>query len=76
MLISALNAGIEGFVQAASQGLPRGLRLNAVCPPMVKETARKMGWGEGGMPAAEVASYYVELVERGYNGKIVGPIHE
>jgi NAD(P)-dependent dehydrogenase (short-subunit alcohol dehydrogenase family) len=39
--ISMVNAGLEGFVRAAALEMPRGLRINAVSPPWVKETLIK-----------------------------------
>jgi NAD(P)-dependent dehydrogenase (short-subunit alcohol dehydrogenase family) len=36
--ISMVNAGLEAFVRAAALELPRGLRINAVTPPWIKET--------------------------------------
>ena len=74
-LITTLNAGVEGFVTAATIDLPRGLRINAVCPPLVKETAEKMGWGSRGTPAAEVAELYVQAVEGQMTGQALGPMH-
>ena len=74
-LISTLNAGVEGFVRAAAVAMPRDQRVNVVCPPLVKETAEKMGWGSKGMPAAEVAEFYVQAVEGNMNGQSLGPEH-
>ncbi|MBT3272271.1 MAG: short chain dehydrogenase [Spirochaetales bacterium] len=76
VVISILNAGIEAFIYSASQDMPNGQRLNGVCPPMVRETGIKMGWGQGGMPADEVAVYYAESVEGSFNGKMFGPLHK
>lgn len=75
VLITTLNAGVEGFVRASALGLPRGQRINAVSPPMVKETAEKLGWGPGGMPAVEVADYYVRSLDPTLNGSVFGPTH-
>lgn len=74
-MLTMINAGLEGFVQAAAQDMPKQMRLNAVCPPMVAETAEKLGWGPGGVPAAEVANYYVQSIESGRNGALFGPTH-
>ena len=41
--ISMVNAGLEGFVRAAALEMPRGLRIDAVSPPWVKETMIKFG---------------------------------
>jgi len=50
-LISTLNGGIEAFARAAGVAIPRDQRVKVVCPPLVKETAEKMGWGANGMSA-------------------------
>ena len=42
-----------------------------VSPPLVRETAEKMGWGPGGVPAAEVAHLFVQAVEGNMNGKVI-----
>jgi NAD(P)-dependent dehydrogenase (short-subunit alcohol dehydrogenase family) len=44
--ISLVNAGLEGFVRAAALEMPRGLQINAVSPPWVKETMIKFGMGK------------------------------
>jgi hypothetical protein len=74
-MISMINRGLEGFVEAAARDMPGHQRLNVVCPPMAEETAEKMGWGPGGTPAAEIAKYYVQSVESNLNGKLLGPTH-
>jgi NAD(P)-dependent dehydrogenase (short-subunit alcohol dehydrogenase family) len=70
--ISPVNAGIEGFVRAAALELPRGVRINAVSPPWVKETLVALGMDPSpGMPAAEVAKAYAESVEGTKNGFVI-----
>ena len=70
--ISPVNAGIEGFVRAAALEMPRGVRINAVSPPWVKETLEAMGMdSSSGMPAATVAKAYVESVEGAKNGIMI-----
>ena len=57
--ISMVNAGLEGFVRAAALEMPRGLRINVVSPPWVKETLVALGMdSSGGMPAEKVAQAY------------------
>ena len=75
VMLTMINAGVEGFGRAASLNLEHGQRVNVVSPPMVKETAIKLGWGGGGMPAAEVARGYVESVESNRTGEVIRP-HE
>lgn len=74
VLLTTVNAGVEGFVRAAALGLTDGKRLNVVSPPMVKETAEKLGWGDGGVPASLVARAYVESVEGNRTGEILYPL--
>jgi NAD(P)-dependent dehydrogenase (short-subunit alcohol dehydrogenase family) len=67
-----VNAGVEGFVRAASLDLPRGLRINAVAPGWVTETlvALKMDTTIG-LPAAQVARTYVTAVEGSMTGQVL-----
>jgi NAD(P)-dependent dehydrogenase (short-subunit alcohol dehydrogenase family) len=68
--ISLVNAGLEGFTRAAALELPRGIRVNVVSPPWVSETLAAMGQNpDTGMPAAQVATAYVESVESQRNGE-------
>lgn len=71
VMITMVNSAIEGFVRSAALGLSGGRRLNAISPPMVKETAVKLGWGNGGVPAAEVALDYVKAIEGTMNGRVL-----
>ncbi len=70
--ISMVNAGLEAFALAAALELPRGLRVNVVSPPWVRETLEQMGRdGAPGMPAADVARAYVQAVEGSMNGTTI-----
>lgn len=72
--VSMVNAGLEGFVRAASLELPRKLRINAVSPPWVKETMVKFGMDPtSGLASAEVAKAYVAAVEGLHQGEIIDP---
>ena len=67
-----VNADLEGFVRAEALELPRGIRINAVSPPWVKETMVKFGMDPTpGLAAAEVAKAYVAAVEGSQQGKIL-----
>jgi NAD(P)-dependent dehydrogenase (short-subunit alcohol dehydrogenase family) len=70
--VSLVNAGLEGFVRAAGLEMQRGVRVNVVSPPWVKETlrARKMD-DSNGLAAAEVAKAYVAAVEGQANGQVL-----
>lgn len=72
--ISLVNAGLEGFVRAAALEMPRGIRINAVSPPWVRETLEAMGKdAANGMPAVMVAESYIASVEGRRNGEVIDP---
>ena len=71
--IAPANAGIEAFARAAALELPRGLRINVVSPPLVRETAVKMGWGNDGLSAAAVAASYLQLITGKQTGVTLFP---
>lgn len=61
--IAVNNAGLEAFVKNAGIDLPRGIRLNAVSPALVYETAVKAGLPlTNTVPAAECAACYIPLI--------------
>jgi len=58
--IAVNNAGLDAFVLNGGIDLPRSLRLNAVAPALVTETAKKAGLPvKGTVPAATVAAAYL-----------------
>lgn len=72
--IAIANGAIESFARAAALDVPRGIRVNAVSPPFITETAQKMGMPtDGTLAAADAAKTYVALVEGSDNGKVVFP---
>jgi NAD(P)-dependent dehydrogenase (short-subunit alcohol dehydrogenase family) len=72
--ISLVNAGLEGFARAAAGEAPRGIRVNVVSPPWVKETLRALGMDPGnGLSTATVAKAYVRAVEGNENGAVIEP---
>jgi NAD(P)-dependent dehydrogenase (short-subunit alcohol dehydrogenase family) len=72
--VSMANAGLEAFVRAAALEMPRGLRINAVSPPWVKETMVKRGMDPTpGLASSAVAKAYVAAVEGSHQGKILDP---
>jgi len=61
--IATNNAGLNAFTQNAGLGLPRGLRLNACSPCLVKETAEKAGLPLAGtVTASDAADVFLELM--------------
>jgi NAD(P)-dependent dehydrogenase (short-subunit alcohol dehydrogenase family) len=70
--ISMVNAGIEGFVRAAALEMPRGIRINAVSPPWVKETLEALGMdSSSGMPAERVAQAYRASIAGTRSGNVI-----
>ncbi len=73
-VVSLVNAGLEGFTRAAALTLPRGLRVNVVSPPWLKETLEAMGApAADAMPAARAAKAYVDAVEGTMTGQVLEP---
>jgi NAD(P)-dependent dehydrogenase (short-subunit alcohol dehydrogenase family) len=72
--ISMVNAGLEGFVRGAAAEAPRGVRVNAVSPPWIRETliALRMDPSQG-LPAVAVARAYVAAVTGTSNGATLDP---
>ena len=70
--VAMANGGVESFTRSAALDLPRGLRVNAVSPPFIRETAEAMGL-PGGLPAADNAKAYLALVDGTENGAVVFP---
>ncbi len=65
---------LEGFVRAAALEMPRGLRINAVSPPWVKETMIKFGMDPSpGQAAADVAKAYFAAVQGKQQGQVPRP---
>ncbi len=72
--ISLVNAAVEGFARAAAIEAPRGIRVNVVSPPGVKETLRALGMDpSNGLPAVTVAKAYVRAAEGNENGAVIEP---
>jgi len=70
--ISMVNAGLEGFVQAAQLELTRGVRVNVVSPVWVAETLKALGRDPAeGMPAAHVARAYLAAVTGTMRGTVL-----
>jgi NAD(P)-dependent dehydrogenase (short-subunit alcohol dehydrogenase family) len=67
-----VNAALEGFVRAAALDLAKGIRINAVSPIFVTDTAKKMGMGLAGtMSAEETANAYRVCVEGDMTGRVL-----
>jgi NAD(P)-dependent dehydrogenase (short-subunit alcohol dehydrogenase family) len=68
--LAMVNGALESFARAAALDLPRGIRVNTISPPFIRETAQSMGL-PGGLPASENAKAYVALVEGSETGQVV-----
>lgn len=70
--ISMVNAGLEGFARAAALEMPRGIRINVVSPPWVKETLEALNMdSSGGMPAQQVAQAYWASIHGSRSGVVM-----
>lgn len=70
---AAASAGIEGFVTAAAIDMPRGIRINAVCPTVLTESSDTYGPffpGFATADASRVALAYQRSVEGAQTGRV------
>lgn len=70
----AVNGAIGGFVKAAAIDMPRGIRINAVSPGLLEESAQKYdGFFPGHEPvsSARVGLGYAKSVEGGLTGQVI-----
>ncbi|MGI8812198.1 MAG: short chain dehydrogenase [Pyrinomonadaceae bacterium] len=72
--VSLVNGGLNSFVIAAAQELARGMRINAVCPTVVEDSAEAYGdWFAGFDPASmdRVVNGYIRSVEGLITGRVI-----
>lgn len=70
--VAMVNAGLEGFTRAAALDLPDDKRICVVSPPLISETAKKMGRDTDPWPEADkVAKAYLEALTGDQNGVVV-----
>jgi len=70
---SMVNAAVDGFVIGAAIEMPRGIRINAVSPTILAESAHQYGHFFPGFEPVEssrVALAYSKSVEGSQNGQI------
>lgn len=67
--IAMVNSGLEGFVRAAANETGDAKKVIVIHPPLVAETAKKMGIDPSPyLSAEEVAGSYLEAIESGKSG--------
>jgi NAD(P)-dependent dehydrogenase (short-subunit alcohol dehydrogenase family) len=72
--ISLVAGALESFVRAAALELPRGLRLNAVSPPWIRESLIAHGMDpSSGISAEAAARSYVESLVGSCTGAVLVP---
>lgn len=72
--VSLVNGAVNSFALAAAQELPRGIRINVVCPTVVQDSAEEFGdFFRGFVPAEmdRVVSGYIRSVEGLITGRII-----
>jgi NAD(P)-dependent dehydrogenase (short-subunit alcohol dehydrogenase family) len=70
---SMVNTAINGFVMAAAIELPRGLRINAVSPGLITESAKELAPffpGFETVHAGRAALAYAKSVEGAQTGQV------
>ena len=70
-VVTTVNAAVEAAIKASVTEIER-VRINAVSPGWVAETMVALGMNpEPGMPAKDIAQYYVDLIETSQSGDII-----
>lgn len=68
--IAMVNTGLEGFVRAAANEIGPSKKVIVIHPPLVAETAVKMGMDPAPfLSADEVANSYIEAIRSGKSGE-------
>jgi NAD(P)-dependent dehydrogenase (short-subunit alcohol dehydrogenase family) len=71
---SCVDGAVNSFVMAAAVELPRGLRINAICPGLLQDSAAKYdGYfpGHEPVPSARVGLAYAKSVEGAITGRVI-----
>lgn len=72
--LSLVNGAINSFAAAAAQELARGLRINAVCPTLVKDSEDAFGDTFAGFdpaPMERVVNAYVRSIMGQVTGRVI-----
>ena len=66
------NAALEGFTRAAALDLPDNKRICIVSPPLIRETAEKMGRDSDPWPvASKVGEAYLNALTGKASGEVI-----
>ena len=71
---SSVDGAVNSFVMAAAIELPRGIRINAVCPGLLQDSAQRYdGYFPGHEPvsSARVGLGYAKSVEGAITGQVI-----
>ncbi|MGW8484390.1 short chain dehydrogenase [Microbacterium sp. NPDC055903] len=70
---SVANAALHGYILAAAEHLPRGIRINAVSPNVLAESPGYHASFPGftPVPVAKVARAYLDVIDGDRNGEII-----
>lgn len=70
--VAMVNAALEGFSRAAALDLDDDKQICIISPPLIRETAEKMGRDKEPWPDADkVAETYLKALSGEYNGEVV-----
>lgn len=72
--VSLVNGAVNSFAAAAAHELPRGLRVNVVCPTVVEDSAEMYADffpGFNPAPMSKVVNAYVRCLMTKINGQII-----
>ncbi len=72
--LALVNGAVNSFVKAAALELPRGMRVNVVCPTLVEDSAEKYAGvfpGYDPVSMERVVNGYVRSVETKITGRIL-----
>jgi len=72
--VSLVNGGVNSFALAAAQELPRGMRVNVICPTVVEDSAEVYADyfpGFDPAPMEKVVNGYIRSVETRITGRII-----
>jgi NAD(P)-dependent dehydrogenase (short-subunit alcohol dehydrogenase family) len=72
--LALVNGAVNSFAAAAALELPRGLRVNVVCPTLVEDSVEKYAGvfpGYDAVPMERVVNGYIRSVESNITGRVI-----